>query len=123
MGSLATSVGGADAGAIYSGRDWTYRGQLIEANLFENISSYLCQPGGAKNCFGQAPRALHSDDGMSGWTVVYNHFRNVTQVQNAYSSRDITFMHNTIEHVLSHEALNGKLFHSLSRSSTIVQHQ
>jgi hypothetical protein len=30
--------GGADAGAIYSGRDWTYRGQMIEHNLFENIS-------------------------------------------------------------------------------------
>eukprot|EP01043_Picozoa_sp_COSAG02_P021444 COSAG02_NODE_1089_length_14662_cov_100.768180_12_plen_55_part_00 len=52
-----------------------------------------------------------------------NHFRNVTQVQNAYSSRDITFMHNTIEHVLSNEALNGKLFHNLSRSSTLVQGQ
>ena len=98
--------GGADAGAIYSGRDWTYRGQLIESNLFENISSYLCQPEGAANCLGQAPRALHSDDGMSGWTVIFNHFRNVTQVQNAYSSRDITFMHNTIEHVLSNESLN-----------------
>ena len=98
--------GGADAGAIYSGRDWTYRGQMITGNLFENISSYLCQPGGAKNCKGQAPRALHSDDGMSGWTVIGNHFRNVTQVQNAYSSRDITFMHNNIEHVLSHEELN-----------------
>ena len=44
---------------------------------------------------------------MSGWSVMYNHFKNVTQVQNAYSSRDITFMHNTIEHVLSNEALNG----------------
>ena len=98
--------GGADAGAIYSGRDWTYRGQMITKNLFENISSYLCQPGGAKNCRGQAPRALHSDDGMSGWTVAYNHFRNVTQVHNAYSSRDITFMHNRIEHVLSNETLN-----------------
>ena len=92
--------GGADAGAIYSGRDWTYRGQLISNNIFENISSYLCLPGGAKNCRGQAPRALHSDDGMSGWTVVRNHFKNVTQVQNAYSSRDITFMHNHIERVL-----------------------
>lgn len=48
-----------------------------------------------------------TDDGMSGWSVMYNHFKNVTQVQNAYSSRDITFMHNTIEHVLSNEALNG----------------
>ena len=37
--------------------------------------SYLCYPDGAKNCRGQAPRALHSDDGMSGWTVLYNHFR------------------------------------------------
>ena len=26
---------------------------------------------------------------MSGWTVIGNHFRNVTQVQNAYSSRDV----------------------------------
>ena len=49
-----------------------------------------------------------TDDGMSGWSVMYNHFKNVTQVQNAYSSRDITFMHNTIEHVLSNEALNGQ---------------
>ena len=33
---------------------------------------------------------------------------NVTQVQNAYSSTDITFMHNRIEHILSHEVLNGE---------------
>ena len=33
--------------------------------------------------------------------------RAVTQVQNAYSSRDITFMHNHIEHVLSNETLNA----------------
>ena len=31
----------------------------------------------------------------------------VSQVHNAYSSRDITFAHNTISHVLSHEALHG----------------
>ena len=35
-----------------------------------------------------------------------NSVRAVTQVQNAYSSRDITFMHNHIEHVLSNETLN-----------------
>jgi hypothetical protein len=29
------------------------------------------------------------------------------QVQNAYSSRDMTFVNNTIAHVLSHEALNS----------------
>ena len=58
---------GADAGAIYSGRDWTYRGQMIRRNVFENITSYLCHPGGCSNCAHQPPRALHSDDGMSGW--------------------------------------------------------
>ena len=92
--------------SVAAGRDWTYRGQLITGNRFENISSYLCQAGGAKNCRGQAPRALHSDDGMSGWTVLNNLFRNATQVHNAYSSRDITFAHNRIEHVLSNESLN-----------------
>lgn len=99
--------GGADAGAIYSGRDWTYRGQMIRNNTFENISSFLCQPGGASNCLGQVPRALHSDDGMSGWTVIGNRFINVTQVHNAYSSRDITFVGNEIQHVLSHQRLNS----------------
>ena len=91
-GNVFTNLvyGGADAGAIYSGRDWTYRGQMITANLFANISSWLCKPGGARNCLGQAPRALHSDDGMSGWSVTHNTFWNVTQVQNAYSSRDMT---------------------------------
>jgi hypothetical protein len=58
----------------------TYRGQLIHSNVFENISSFLCKPGGARNCLGQAPRALHSDDGMSGWLVTDNTFVNVTQV-------------------------------------------
>ena len=91
--------GGADAGAIYSGRDWTYRGQLITGNVFENISSYLCDPGGGGTCLGQAPRALHSDDGMSGWTVTHNRFVNVTMVHNAYSSRDMVWTHNRIEHV------------------------
>jgi len=49
-------------------------------NLFEDIASYLCEAGGATNCRGQAPRALHSDDGMSGWTVIANHFRNGTRL-------------------------------------------
>jgi hypothetical protein len=83
---------GADAGAIYSGRDWTYRGQMIRNNTFENITSYLCQPGGCENCKGQPPRALHSDDGMSGWTIINNTFINMSKVHNAYSSRDITFV-------------------------------
>ena len=91
---------GADAGAIYSGRDWTYRGQMIKSNLFENITSYLCLPGaGCSNCLGQPPRALHSDDGMSGWTVIGNTFVNCTKVHNAYSSRDITFTDNYIAHI------------------------
>ena len=93
--------GGADAGAVYSGREWTYRGALIEGNTFENINSYLCQAGGAKNCVGQPPRALHADDGISGWTVVNNLFRNVTQVHNGLSNRDMTMMHNRFEIVLS----------------------
>mgnify|MGYP004408097309 CR=1 FL=1 len=55
-------------------------GVCSQHNLFEDIASYLCEPGGATNCRGQAPRALHSDDGMSGWTVIANHFRNGTRL-------------------------------------------
>ena len=90
---------GADAGAIYSGRDWTYRGQVIEGNVFENISSFLCHPGGNENCHGQPPRALHSDDGMSGWTIRNNTFVNCTKVWNAYASRDMIFVDNMIAHI------------------------
>ena len=72
---------------------------MIKNNVFENITSHLCLPGGCKNCAGQPPRALHSDDGMSGWTVVDNTFVNCTKVHNAYSSRDITFVNNRIAHI------------------------
>ncbi|MDW3094193.1 MAG: right-handed parallel beta-helix repeat-containing protein [Gammaproteobacteria bacterium] len=57
-----------DAGAIYAGRDWSYRGNLIKRNLFFNIS---------KSKGLDDVNAVYLDDMLSGTTIVENIFYNV----------------------------------------------
>lgn len=59
-----------DAGAIYTGRDWGYRGTLIRYNYFKDIDSVF---GGS--------HAVYFDDGASGSTV----FGNIFHIVNGYA--------------------------------------
>ena len=55
-----------DAGAIYTGRDWGYRGNIIRHNLFKDIDSIF---GGS--------HGVYLDDGASGTTVFGNIFHTI----------------------------------------------
>ena len=59
----------ADAGAIYTGRDWTMRGTLIQKNLLHDI-------GGTAG-LDDDTSAIYIDDFASGITVRGNRIRNV----------------------------------------------
>lgn len=58
-----------ETGAIYTGRDWTYCGNRIEANYIHDIKSLRSQPN----------RAIMLDDGCAGMTIASNRFVNVTE--------------------------------------------
>ncbi|MBO4219817.1 MAG: right-handed parallel beta-helix repeat-containing protein, partial [Clostridia bacterium] len=57
-----------DAGAMYTGRTWTWNGNVIRYNLLENI-------GDAER--GNRPNGMYLDDNLSGQTVYGNIFINV----------------------------------------------
>ena len=48
----------SDSGAIYMGRDWTYRGNVISNNTFARINSALSGGGGRKRTQMPSPRML-----------------------------------------------------------------
>jgi Right handed beta helix region len=60
----------SDAGAIYSGRDWSARGNVIEWNFIHDIASHM------KGGFGV--HGVYLDDCLSGITVNGNVIYNVT---------------------------------------------
>ena len=57
-----------DSGAIYSGRSWTDRGNVIAHNTFSDVHN----TGAPIPLQAENTHAIHFDDEMSGWTVVYN---------------------------------------------------
>lgn len=67
-----------DAGAIYSGRDWTWRGTIIRFNLFRDIVGFQ-----NKGCMG-----VYLDDMLCGTTVFGNIFVNVTRAAFIGGGRD-----------------------------------
>ncbi len=58
----------SDAGAIYSGRDWTYRGTLIKSNYIYNVNDRVD---------GSVAIGVYLDDQLSGSEVSGNVFLNV----------------------------------------------
>lgn len=58
----------ADAGAIYSGRDWTWRGNVIRRNLISHVRSSVQQRGA---------NGVYLDDMLSGTRVESNLFFDV----------------------------------------------
>ena len=78
-----------DAGAIYSGRDWGYRGTLIEHNYFHDIDSVF---GGA--------HGVYLDDAVSGMEVRGNIFSRIHgHATMSGGGRDNLVHHNVIVHI------------------------
>jgi hypothetical protein len=67
----------SDAGAFYSGRDWTYRGNVIRYNRIHDIAGYGFQridraKGQIEYGSPGAVQGIYLDDGMSGFHVYGN---------------------------------------------------
>ncbi len=67
-----------DAGAIYSGRDWTWRGTIIRFNLFRDITGFE-----KRGCMG-----VYLDDMLCGTIVFGNIFERVTRAAFIGGGRD-----------------------------------
>ncbi len=67
-----------DAGAIYSGRDWTMRGTVIRYNFFHHISGFE-----GRGCVG-----VYLDDMFCGTTIVGNLFYRVSRAAMIGGGRD-----------------------------------
>jgi hypothetical protein len=70
------------------GRDWTYQGNIIANNLFEDINTNF---DGGNNV-----QAVYLDDQVSGFTVTNNTFANVTRAFHLGGGRSNIFTFNTI---------------------------
>ena len=70
----------ADCGAIYDGRNWTDRGNVIRYNNLHDIYGYgLLQANAAENTVSYAQAGavgVYLDDGMSGFNIYGNIFNN-----------------------------------------------
>ena len=69
-----------DAGAIYTGRDWTARGTVIAGNLLQNVYARL--PGTF------SVMGIYLDDQASGTTIAGNVFANVSRAVLIGGGRD-----------------------------------
>ena len=67
-----------DAGAVYAGRDWTMRGNVIRYNYLRNISGFE-----GKGCVG-----IYLDDAFSSADITGNVFKNVTRAMMIGGGRD-----------------------------------
>ncbi|MBD9358406.1 right-handed parallel beta-helix repeat-containing protein [Methylomonas albis] len=65
-----------DCGAIYSGRDWTYRGNIVRYNYLHDFSGYQLKTLDIANNIIQytreGTRGIYLDDAVSGFTVFGN---------------------------------------------------
>lgn len=73
-----------DAGAIYSGRDWTMRGTVIRDNYLHDISGFR-----GRGCVG-----VYLDDMYCGTQIEDNLFVNVTRAAMIGGGRDNTIVNN-----------------------------
>lgn len=79
-----------DAGAIYSGREITYQGNVIRYNLIRNVQPTLTRAGASEEVTG-----IYLDDCASGFTVLGNIFDNVDQAITIGGGRDNAVTQNT----------------------------
>ena len=73
-----------DAGAIYAGRDWTMRGNVIRYNYLRNISGFE-----GKGCVG-----IYLDDAFSSADIIGNVFNKVTRAMMIGGGRDNNVLNN-----------------------------
>jgi hypothetical protein len=73
-----------DAGAIYSGRNWTMRGTVIRHNYFHHISGFE-----GRGCVG-----VYLDDQFCGTEILGNLFYKVTRAAMIGGGRDCTIANN-----------------------------
>jgi hypothetical protein len=73
-----------DAGAIYTGRNWTMRGNIIRYNYLHNISGFE-----GRGCVG-----IYLDDAFSSADVTGNIFKKVTRAMMIGGGRDINVTNN-----------------------------
>eukprot|EP01052_Picozoa_sp_SAG31_P016675 SAG31_NODE_1113_length_9854_cov_2.770682_4_plen_786_part_00 len=79
----------ADCGAIYSGRDWTYRGNQITRNKFHTIRSIFANGR-------LTAHAVYLDDEVSSFFVDGNTFTNLHSVLDLGGGRGNIFTHNLV---------------------------
>lgn len=75
----------SDCGAIYSGRDWSFRGNIIRHNSIHDISGYgMASADAANNKVSyvrpHGARGVYLDDAVSGFSVTGNLFNNAGQM-------------------------------------------
>lgn len=73
-----------DAGAIYAGRNWTMRGNVIRYNYLHDITGFE-----GKGCVG-----VYLDDAFCGVDVISNVFENVTRAMMIGGGRDNNVLNN-----------------------------
>jgi hypothetical protein len=73
-----------DAGAIYAGRNWTMRGNVIRYNYLHDISGFE-----ENGCVG-----VYLDDAFSGVEIIGNVFENVTRAMMIGGGRDNNVLNN-----------------------------
>lgn len=73
-----------DAGAIYAGRNWTMRGNIIRYNYLHDISGFE----------GKGSVGVYLDDAFSGVDVIGNVFDNVTRAMMIGGGRDNNVLNN-----------------------------
>lgn len=82
---------GYDSGAIYSDRDWTYRGNEIVGNLFLDIGSVATPCNSHTACIRMG---VYVDDHASGFLVHNNVFVNMQTGMFSHNGRDHTINNN-----------------------------
>jgi len=86
----------SDSGAVYTGRDWTYQGSVIDGNAFRHINSL---DGGDTS-------VLYLDDQVSGLTMTNNYFEDVSRALELGGGRDNVFAGNVINGTTSDVAIS-----------------
>jgi len=86
----------SDSGAVYTGRDFTYQGSVIDGNAFKHINSLD----------GGDTAVLYLDDEVSGYIMTNNYFEDVSRALELGGGRDNLFAFNVINGTTSNVAIS-----------------
>ncbi|WGS86808.1 right-handed parallel beta-helix repeat-containing protein [Methylomonas sp. UP202] len=93
---------GNDCGAIYGGRDWTFRGNIIQYNYIHDSYGYGLSlvdiPNNIIRYTYEGARGIYMDDGLSGTTVLGNLLVNAgSRAIQLGNGRDTLILNNVIK--------------------------